>query len=77
MKLYIAYDGTVTLCEGYSENLIGVFSTIELAINCLKKQSNFKRYKKLNELKWEYLFDGEMTQYYFIREEELDAEKTY
>lgn len=66
-KLYLAYNDTQTLMEGYYENCVGVFDSEQKAWECLEKTYNYNNsMKKKNQRV--YHFDGELSYYWYVKE---------
>lgn len=75
MKLYLAIETSNCLMEGSFEDLLGVYSTKEKAIERLTRQSNFTKAKLIAEDVWDYLYDGTLTVQFSVEEIELDKDR--
>lgn len=78
MKLYLAVERSITLMEGTYEEVLGVYSTPELAEAAfLNSGVRFtdKNIKKLSPTKWEKVYDGELTVTYTIEEVTLNSSR--
>lgn len=72
MKLYLAMEYSDRLMEGTYEELIGVFSSTELAGLALTDRTWFKDATMTAPCAWEYVFDGELTKRWKIIQAKLD-----
>ncbi len=72
MKLYLAKVTNSTLMDGSYEQVLGVYSTPEKAVEALKTHWNFDEAENLSKYLWRYIFDGELSMYYEVADIELD-----
>lgn len=74
MQLYLAIKETITLMEGSSEEVLGVFDSGETAWTYLKTTTYYEDSEphKNNENVRVYHFDGELSYYWLVREVELN-----
>lgn len=71
MKLYLALESSATLMEGTYENLIGIYSTPELAAAAFYGHC-FDGAERVGDFRWVNHVDGELTVYYEVEVLELD-----
>lgn len=69
--VYIAVEVSFST-DGVSENLIGVFSGYGKAAQALQKCLWFDKAKRKRRGLWEYVYDGELTICFEVREIEID-----
>lgn len=72
MKLYLAMEYSDCLMEGTFEECLGVFSTPEKAIHELSDCMWFQEADQKSATSWEYIYDGEMTMRFEVKEAQLD-----
>jgi hypothetical protein len=63
------------LMSGTNTEFIGIFSTYEMAESAFTKQHNIENFTRLgkNHNIWKHVFDGELIEYYTIKEVGLDV----
>jgi hypothetical protein len=70
----MATKDAVSFLEGSSIEVLGIFSSYDKALECIKTKPYFKECEKLDAHTFKYIFDGELNIYYEITEIELDKE---
>lgn len=75
--VYLVTSETYALMDGLYIEPIGVFSSHEKAIVCIKSRHDIDNYERMNKDLYRYVYDGEMTQFYSITEYEIDKLPEY
>ena len=71
-KVFLLKKVCSTLMDGTYTDIIAIFSTHEKATEVIMYQHDIRRYEKLNDNCYRYIFDGTMTEFYEIDEITID-----
>lgn len=72
MKLYLAFKTAITLMEGESEQVLGVFDSEKAAWSYIETTSDFEHSEPGIGNNRVYHFDGELSYYWYVQEVELN-----